>query len=134
MEEGLEYTVPRVLQGISLVLGKDPEKHQLKLELFDIAFHNGKLNILVEKYVQWIFSYLKKKKKLIAYVGTLQFVLLLSWKIESCMQKDLSILCFPNKKDNRESHSSLLFYCSYLHQSTSSSNASPLCVYPFFPF
>lgn len=64
MEEGLEYTVPRVLQGISLVLGKDPEKHQLKLELFDIPFHNGKLNILVEKYVQWIFSYLKKKKKI----------------------------------------------------------------------
>lgn len=58
VEEGLEYTVPRVLQGISLVLGKDPEKHQLKLELFDIPFHNGKLNILVEKYVQWIFSYL----------------------------------------------------------------------------
>lgn len=58
VEEGLEYTVCRVLQGISLVLGKDPETHQLEFELFDNPFHKGKLNILDEKYMQWIFSHL----------------------------------------------------------------------------
>lgn len=55
VEEGLEYTVRRELQGISLVLGKDPEIHQLELELFDNPFHNGKLNMLDDKYMQWIF-------------------------------------------------------------------------------
>lgn len=33
MEEGLEYILPRVLQEISLALGKDPKPHQLMLEL-----------------------------------------------------------------------------------------------------